>query len=277
MEVCIFAPCTPEPSMLERNSAIQTSQAGPAKCQSTNTHSIGSAHVDPIFASSASKQLVTTPDVAMIDSELDTTPTMDQNSGDCDIDTQGAKCDSTNASSVGCDVGADSDYIVGEDVELCFGDREDSEVDPYQVAFDDFYENYPVHIQKWWMDAFQPEFGTLESTFPQIDWNGEDANSIQRDVVRTFPLSKLFTVVDGMKRMANINAGYAVRNIEVGYCQGMNYVVGYLLMALERFFPDRPRAELDQKVFHLLAHIVESEKYNHKYYTHVCGYAGPLG
>jgi hypothetical protein len=47
----------------------------------------------------------------------------------------------------------------------------------------------------------------------------------------------------------------------------MNFLIGYLLMALEVFFPTRRSEEVDSQVFNWIARIVESPDYSHQYYA----------
>ena len=70
--------------------------------------------------------------------------------------------------------------------------------------------------------------------------------AIELDVRRTFPEHSRLTA-DFVERMRRVLLAYSLRNPEVGYCQGMNFVAASILLFV--------REEAD--AFWLLAHIVE--------------------
>eukprot|EP00667_Euglena_gracilis_P010938 EG_transcript_11146 len=141
-----------------------------------------------------------------------------------------------------------------------------SKEDGYEVALRTFREHFPARARRWWRAPFQPEKGTLASTLPRVDWLGDDVYNVEKDVDRTFPGSPYFASLRGVERIRRIAAAYAQRNPAVGYCQGMNFLVGYLLMALETFFPNKKPEEIEEQAFSWLACIVESEAYHHVYF-----------
>ena len=55
---------------------------------------------------------------------------------------------------------------------------------------------------------------------------------IQRDLARTYPRLRLFkeTSGEGQRAMGRILRAYSVLDSEVGYCQGLGFLVGPLLM-----------------------------------------------
>lgn len=55
---------------------------------------------------------------------------------------------------------------------------------------------------------------------------------IKRDLPRTFPKVELFKDADGIgqKMLYNLLKAYSIYDSEVGYCQGLSFVVGPLLM-----------------------------------------------
>jgi len=138
--------------------------------------------------------------------------------------------------------------------------------DELQVSFRRFFEEHSAQARRWWISPYNPERGTLEEMVTGIDWLGADVYNIEKDVDRTFPSSSFFAAIKGVARIKRIAAAYAVRNPSVGYCQGMNFLLGYLLMALEVFFPTRRSEEVDSQVFYLIARIVESPDFNSRYY-----------
>ena len=60
-------------------------------------------------------------------------------------------------------------------------------------------------------------------------------NQIEVDLHRTLPEKKLFQEKDGLGQQAlsNILCAYANYDPEVGYCQGMGYIVAYLILQLK--------------------------------------------
>jgi hypothetical protein len=57
---------------------------------------------------------------------------------------------------------------------------------------------------------------------------------IDKDLGRTYPSHPLFNVesgqgITGQKALRNVLQAYAGFNPEVGYCQSMNYICGFLL------------------------------------------------
>lgn len=77
-------------------------------------------------------------------------------------------------------------------------------------------------------------------------FNKEISDSISIDLPRTFPDNIHF---DAKKeRLFNILCAYAHHNRDVGYCQGLNYIAGLLLIVTDD----------EEKSFWLLKHIVEN-------------------
>ena len=57
-------------------------------------------------------------------------------------------------------------------------------------------------------------------------------NQINLDIKRTFPQEKLCMEKKFLERLKNILMCYSIRNTSVGYCQGMNFIVGRLLLIM---------------------------------------------
>lgn len=74
----------------------------------------------------------------------------------------------------------------------------------------------------------------------------EISDSISIDLPRTFPDNIFFETKK--ERLYNILIAYAHHNREVGYCQGLNYIAGLLLIVTDD----------EEKSFWLLKHIVEN-------------------
>eukprot|EP00210_Caulerpa_lentillifera_P008110 g7744.t1 len=66
----------------------------------------------------------------------------------------------------------------------------------------------------------------------EIDISINDVEAIEKDLDRTFPNFELFTIRNGQQSMKSILHAYAAYDPEVGYCQGMNFLVGLLLFYL---------------------------------------------
>ena len=74
------------------------------------------------------------------------------------------------------------------------------------------------------------------------------AHQIDLDLRRTFPYLEKCMTEDFLLKMRNILLSYSVRNITVGYCQGMNFFVARLLLIIEN----------EEEVFWIFAQIVEN-------------------
>ena len=59
------------------------------------------------------------------------------------------------------------------------------------------------------------------------------AHQIDLDLKRTFPYEKECMKDEFLLKMRNILLSYSIRNITVGYCQGMNFLVARLLLVIE--------------------------------------------
>ncbi|XP_037732135.1 growth hormone-regulated TBC protein 1-A [Drosophila subpulchrella] len=86
-------------------------------------------------------------------------------------------------------------------------------------------------------------FRTLLRTEP---FDKEISDSISIDLPRTFPDNIHFDTKK--QRLYNILIAYAHHNRDVGYCQGLNYIAGLLLIVTDD----------EEKSFWLLKHIVEN-------------------
>ena len=56
---------------------------------------------------------------------------------------------------------------------------------------------------------------------------------IEKDVERTFPFHPFFNDPNNINSLKNVLIGVTSLNSELGYCQGMNYIAGLLLIASE--------------------------------------------
>eukprot|EP00887_Chlorella_sp_A99_P003329 scaffold26.g3329.t1 len=98
------------------------------------------------------------------------------------------------------------------------------------------------------------------ATLLQISVGQEDVEEvISRDIHRTFPEYPLFAFEQGQQALFNVLKAYSLHDLEVcvGYCQGMAFVVGLLLLTsgpnLRRFYlPGMEGLKLQMRVFELL-------------------------
>ena len=72
-------------------------------------------------------------------------------------------------------------------------------------------------------------------------------NQIELDLKRTFPNEEICNTQTFLNKLKNILLCYSIRNSSVGYCQGMNFIVGRLLILMED----------EEKVFWLFVQIME--------------------
>ena len=67
------------------------------------------------------------------------------------------------------------------------------------------------------------------------------------DIKRTFPQEKLCMEKSFLEKLKNILMCYSIRNTSVGYCQGMNFIVGRLLLIMDN----------EEQVFWIFIQIIE--------------------
>ncbi|KAJ6248007.1 growth hormone-regulated tbc protein [Anaeramoeba flamelloides] len=53
---------------------------------------------------------------------------------------------------------------------------------------------------------------------------------IEHDLARTFPMMDFFKSKENMDKLRNVLYAYSFRNPEIGYCQSMNFIVGFFLI-----------------------------------------------
>uniref|UniRef100_A0A7S3UCF5 Rab-GAP TBC domain-containing protein n=1 Tax=Picocystis salinarum TaxID=88271 RepID=A0A7S3UCF5_9CHLO len=82
-----------------------------------------------------------------------------------------------------------------------------------------------------------PPHGTRYETLLQVTSGQEEIDEmIDRDIHRTFPEHRKFCSRDGQMALKNILKAYSLHDLEVGYCQGMAFPAGILLM----YLPEEP-------------------------------------
>ena len=69
---------------------------------------------------------------------------------------------------------------------------------------------------------------TLDEQF--LDKNGENLHQIQKDITRTFPSTITLNQKDNiLKKLENVLRAFSNYDNRIKYCQGMNFIVGFLL------------------------------------------------
>lgn len=91
---------------------------------------------------------------------------------------------------------------------------------------------------------------------PDTEWQWQ----IDLDIPRTFPTNEQFDA-DHRRSLTNILHAYANLDTHVGYCQGMNFVVGLLLLVASGGTlggrDDLQRVELEEEVFWMVVCLME--------------------
>lgn len=76
---------------------------------------------------------------------------------------------------------------------------------------------------------------------------------IELDLPRTFPRNTWVPTPEGLQALRNVLVAYCAHNPEVGYCQGMNFLVALLLVAVEKD---------EERCFWLLVALLEGILYD---------------
>ena len=71
---------------------------------------------------------------------------------------------------------------------------------------------------------------------------------------RTFPEENLNKNEKFLEKLKNILICYSIRNTTVGYCQGMNFIGGRILLIMEN---EEQQSQLTQKEIETLDKIIE--------------------
>lgn len=100
------------------------------------------------------------------------------------------------------------------------------------------FDNAPRNMRtELWLSALQRKgvgvaaAGKYDELLAQ-EISLESATDIEKDVARTFPSTKRFNSEQGQSSLRNVLRAYAAYDPEIGYCQGMNFLSGLLLMFL---------------------------------------------
>ena len=69
------------------------------------------------------------------------------------------------------------------------------------------------------------ESGTMPST---------SVEEIERDVYRTYPEHPYLQTEEGIASLRRVLLAFSIHDEQVGYCQSLNFLVGFLLIVMER-------------------------------------------
>eukprot|EP01012_Entosiphon_sulcatum_P009489 TRINITY_DN1534_c0_g1_i1.p1 TRINITY_DN1534_c0_g1~~TRINITY_DN1534_c0_g1_i1.p1 ORF type:complete len:384 (+),score=22.05 TRINITY_DN1534_c0_g1_i1:29-1180(+) len=128
-------------------------------------------------------------------------------------------------------------------------------------------------FERWWVElgaGYQLADGTLPDGYRRAQRGNLTATQVQeirQDLRRTFPHNVAFEAIHGPDRLYPILSAFALRNPSVGYCQGMNFIAGHLLIHAHKTWPDLAEEDQEERVFWMLCTIVESPHYNRGYYA----------
>lgn len=75
-------------------------------------------------------------------------------------------------------------------------------------------------------------YKSLLESFPP-DKKTPTENLIPMDITRTFPKKAFFKDKQNLEKLQNILTAITRRNVDIGYCQGFNFIVGKILMLTE--------------------------------------------
>ncbi|CAG5084114.1 Oidioi.mRNA.OKI2018_I69.PAR.g10551.t1.cds [Oikopleura dioica] len=90
--------------------------------------------------------------------------------------------------------------------------------------------------------------GLYQDLLTRVDKDFKTLEQIELDIHRTFPDNKFFK--DGKedrKKLYNVLVAFAEYNKEIGYCQGMNYIAGLIVLVVRE----------EEKAFWLLVCLIE--------------------
>lgn len=97
-------------------------------------------------------------------------------------------------------------------------------------------------------EAAKRHTGLKYGALKRASANESFAETIRIDLPRTFPDNIYFTTEDALQQqLFNVLTTFAHQNAEVGYCQGLNYIAGLLLLATKH----------EESTFWLLKMLVE--------------------
>lgn len=94
-----------------------------------------------------------------------------------------------------------------------------------------------VLFQSHWRMQETAETGKKYRTLLEVTLGQEEVEDIiRRDIHRTFPQHPQFLLGQGQEELFNLLKAYSMTDMAVGYCQGMGFVAGILLMYMPEYF-----------------------------------------
>ena len=107
-----------------------------------------------------------------------------------------------------------------------------------------------------WLTMLRVQQASQNSSYSDLLANGEIdsklARVIQADLRRTFPACSHFKDERVLVKLRNVLFAFAVSHKEVGYCQGLNFVCGVLLLVLGGVDAD------EEQLFHAFCQLIDS-------------------
>lgn len=95
----------------------------------------------------------------------------------------------------------------------------------------------PIRGLVWQIIAKSHDSVGLETEYKEIVKKSKSPfeKQIQRDLTRTFPNHPFFMQEAGRQALYNVAKAYSVFDQEVGYCQGLAFIIGCLLLHVTFF------------------------------------------
>ncbi|KAG2433312.1 hypothetical protein HXX76_008378 [Chlamydomonas incerta] len=116
-------------------------------------------------------------------------------------------------------------------------------------------EGVPPKLRSWvWMETSgakemkAAQTPTYYTNLVRAQTLSKSTVQVELDLPRTFPGHPYLAAEEGRAAMRRILTAYSVHNAAVGYCQGLNFTVGVILVAVDRD---------EESAFWLLAALVE--------------------
>lgn len=114
----------------------------------------------------------------------------------------------------------------------------DEEIVYLQVG-ETVWDKVPRHMRSelWMSELHKESTGTRAAArYSELlfkDIPKDTLDGISKDVARTYPCIERFACRDGQQAILRVLRAYAAYDPDIGYCQGMNFIAGLLLLYLE--------------------------------------------
>jgi hypothetical protein len=137
-------------------------------------------------------------------------------------------------------------------LELLLQPRGPPFVQKYKTRVVQLVDVPPFLLGAFWRAIVLPPSVSISETEYKALLLNEDfkfQSEIARDINRTFPNLKFFTELRslGQSQLFNVLKAYSIHNPEVGYCQGMGFLVGMLLSHMDELDAFNVLSELMRK------------------------------